>query len=120
MADNLDPEVIAQFQEAMRQATEAAQALPAAMSGMVDSINKAQASVKANTKATQDDTKAVDENTDATEENAAMKEAETEAAKKLREAIALQEAAFKQSKQAAISFAEALLSGKAEIGRAHV
>ena len=52
MADNLDPEVLAQFQEAMRQATEAAKAMPAAMSSMVDTINKAQSSLKNNTKAT--------------------------------------------------------------------
>lgn len=111
MADNLDPEIVTQFQEAMREATEAAKAMPAAMASMVDSINKAQASLKNNTKATQDDTKATEDNSDATEENTAMKEAETEAAKKLKEALQLQQNAISSAKQAVIGFGDALLSG---------
>lgn len=111
MADNLDPEVLAQFQEAMRQATEAAKAMPAAMSSMVDTINKAQSSLKNNTKATQDQTDAVEDNTDAVEENEAMLKAQAEAAKKEKEARNLQTAAILQARTSLISFGDALLSG---------
>lgn len=111
MADNLDPEIVAQFQEAMRQATEAARELPMAMNATIEAINKATGSLKKNTQATDADTAAEEKAAATTKAKTALEEAEEEALKKILKAQALQEAALSQAKNSLISFGDALLSG---------
>lgn len=111
MADNLDPEIVAQFQEAMRQATEAARELPMAMNATIDAINKATGSLKKNTQATDADTAADEKAAATTKTKTALELAEEEALKKILKAQALQEAALNQAKNSLVSFGDALTSG---------
>lgn len=112
MADNLDPEIVAQFQEAMRQATEAAREMPMAMNATIEAINKATASLKKNTQATTDGTAAEEKAAATTKTKTALELAEEEALKKILKAQALQEAALDGAKNSLISFGDALVSGK--------
>jgi lysozyme len=111
MADNLDPEVVAQFQEAMRQATEAAKAMPQAMNATVDAINKATASLKNEAKATSDNTTATEKNTKATGDLTEAEKAKKQADEELLKVQNLQKAALYDAKQALLNFGDALLNG---------
>ena len=112
MADNLDPEVVAQFQEAMREAAEAARALPMAMNATVDAINKATNSIKGNSAVTNTDTKATEDHTRATKDLTEAEKAEKQAIEELLKVQELQKQALSNSVSALKSFADGLLSGE--------
>lgn len=112
MADNLDPEIVAQFQEAMRQATEAAKELPMAMNATFQAINKATEALKKNKQATDASTAAEEKAAATTKVKTALEEAEEEALKKILKAQQQQENALNSAKSSLISFGDALLSGQ--------
>jgi muramidase (phage lysozyme) len=117
MAENLDPEIVMQFQEAMKEATDAAKAMPAAMNAMIDAINKASNPIKNNTKEINDNTDAIEDNTDATEERTKKDEAAAKAIEERNKAELSQKVALQEAKNALKSFADALLSGERGFGK---